>query len=60
MSSVTINCSDSMEPFYLFKNMDDFKNYQNDIEDGKLFLNKNNSIITLNWDLFRYYNKTLC
>jgi len=37
MSSVTINCSDSMEPFYLFKNMDDFKIYQNDIEDGKFF-----------------------
>lgn len=33
---VTINCSDSMEPFYLFKNMDDFKNYQNDIEDDTI------------------------
>ncbi|XP_060862331.1 protein GPR107 [Metopolophium dirhodum] len=30
---VTINCSDSMEPFYLFENMDDFRKNLNDIED---------------------------
>lgn len=37
VSSVTINCSDSMEPFYLFENMDDFIDRQNDFEDGMHF-----------------------